>query len=128
MPLTQREIIKHLNLPPGTSPWDRINIDMAAYYQSRQMAAWSSPRPDYERWRLGLGSYNAGLGSLLKAQKACGGARLWRVIETCLPQITGGNAHETQTYVVRIERWWRELGGCAPFAAPRELQGEWGCP
>lgn len=127
MPATWREVAGRLRLPPGSTPHDAIAIEAGAYYQARQMAGWTAERPDYERWRLGLAGYNAGTGNILRAQRACAGAALWGEIKTCLPQVTGRNASETMTYVVRIERWWQELGACIPFMAPPMLQQEWAC-
>jgi hypothetical protein len=127
MPATWAETRARLNLPPGASPHDRIAFEAWAFYMAKMMAVWSSPRPAHERWRLGLASYNAGAGNIIAAQRACAGARDWRAIELCLPMVTGRHAAETRTYVPRIERWGREMGACAPFAAPRELQEEWGC-
>lgn len=127
MPATWAETAAQLRLPPGSTPHDRIAIEAGAFYMARLMRTWSSPRPDYERTRLAQASYNAGPGSIIRAQRACAGARLWRDIETCLHLITGRNAEETRTYVERIERWWRAMGACAPLAAPAALQEEWGC-
>lgn len=128
MPATFGDISDRLNLPPGSTPFDRLAIEWGAYYQASMMRYWRSQRPEHERWRLGLGSYNAGAGSLTRAQRLCNGARDWRDIQPCLRQVTGErNSHETSTYVERIERWWRSMGACAPLAAPRGLQDEWGC-
>ena len=82
-------------------------IAMGARYQGAQMHQWRGrARPGVESWRLGLASYNAGLGNVLKAQKACEGRRDWRDVRLCQNEITGtANAHETITYVTRIERW-----------------------
>jgi soluble lytic murein transglycosylase-like protein len=127
MPRTWIEVAAQLNLPPGSTPHEDIAIDAGAYYMARMMRTWSSPRPDFERTRLAQASYNAGAGNIINAQRACNGARDWRNIETCLHLITGRNAEETRTYVERIERWWLAMFGCEPFAAPRDLQAEWGC-
>lgn len=121
MPATWAEVAQRLNLPPGSTPHGRIAIDAGAFYQARQMAAWTARRGDYDRWQLGLASYNGGLGNMLKAQRLCGDARLWQDIEPCLPQVTGIHANETRTYVSRIKRWWRDFGGCEPFKGAREL-------
>lgn len=95
------------------------------------MAVWIWDRPLYERWRLGTAGYNAGTGNILSAQQVCldrgQPARMWDEIELCLPAVTGHHAKETRTYIRRIERNWRGMGGCKPFAAPPALQEEWGC-
>jgi len=54
-------------------------------------------------------SYNAGAGNIIRAQSLCGGALDWTGIAPCLPQVTGHHAHETITYVERIDRWYRSL-------------------
>jgi len=79
--------------------------EAGAFYMARLQRAWSSPRPQMERHRLAQASYNAGMGHILKAQRACGGARDWGEISPCLPSITGRNARETIGYVDAIARW-----------------------
>ena len=107
MPATWAEAQAHFGI--RASPHDDIAIEAGAWYMMRQMGVWRSPRPARERWRLALASYNAGAGNIIRAQRACDGARDWRDIETCLPMITGHHATETRTYVVRTERWWAEM-------------------
>lgn len=89
------------------SPHDPAAIELGAYYMARLTRGW---RPDgrtpRERHLLALASYNAGMGSILKAQARCGGAVLWAAIEPCLAQVTGPrNAAETQGYVRLVPRW-----------------------
>jgi len=88
-------------------------IKAGAYYMGKLRDEWSAPRPAADRYSLSAASYNAGLGSLLKAQRRCGGANLYSEIIECLPAVTGRHAKETRTYVSRIWRWWRLmlLGG-----------------
>lgn len=109
MPGTWAEVAGQLDLPPGSTPHQDIAIDAGAFYQARMMSIWIWDRPLRERWRLGLASYNAGAGNILRAQRACDNARYWSEIETCLPQITGHHSVETRTYVRRIERWEAEM-------------------
>jgi len=128
MPATWREVRAKLGLPPGATPHARIAIEAGAYYMVRQMGAWTARRSATERWRLGLASYNAGLGNILAAQGACGGALGWREIAPCLSAITGRHAAETLGYVRLVPGHWRQrFGGCGYFAAPPELAGEWQC-
>jgi soluble lytic murein transglycosylase-like protein len=123
MPGTWIEAQARLGYQAELTPHDDIAIEAGAWYMARTMAVWSGrPRPRLEIWRLGLASYNAGAGNIIAAQSACQGARDWRVIETCLPQITGRHAAETRAYVPRIERHWRSLAGADPRAAPREIR------
>lgn len=127
MPATWRDVSRRLNLPANASPNDRVAIRAGAFYMAQVMSVWTANRPDFERWRLGLASYNAGSGNIIRAQRVCNGARMWHDIQICLPQVTGRNADETRTYTVRIERWWRAMGGCAAVLAPYGIQEEWGC-
>ena len=77
-------------------------IRAQAWYMERMSRVWLSPRPEKERLELALASYNAGAGSLIRAQRLCRGARDWKVVKGCLPQVTGGSATETLAYVPRV--------------------------
>ncbi len=69
--------------------------------------SWKSPRPPLDRHTLALGSYNAGIGNLLKAQRLCDNARLYDEIIPCLPRVTGHHSAETIGYTRNIvERWY----------------------
>lgn len=85
-------------------------IRAGAFYMRRLMLIWKEPRPPMSRRQLAQASYNAGAGSLIKAQKLCDGARRYQGIVWCLPRVTGErNARETTTYVERIARWHRMM-------------------
>lgn len=107
MPATWSEAQAHFGI--RASPHDDIAIEAGAWYMMRQMSVWRSPRPEVERWRLALASYNAGAGNIIRAQRLCEGERDWREIRACLPAVTGHHANETRTYVDRVQRWWGEL-------------------
>lgn len=124
MPATAREVGAQLGLTGGWVHTD-VAIEAGAFYMARLSGGWTSPRPALERHRLAQASYNAGFGNILKAQRACGGARDWAQIQLCLPQVTGHHAAETRAYVRRIERWWRELAAGDPLAAPPALAAQW---
>ncbi|HEX7075077.1 MAG TPA: transglycosylase SLT domain-containing protein, partial [Hyphomicrobiaceae bacterium] len=82
------------------SPHDvRYAIEAGAYYDSRLYRQWRAPRPETDRISLMLASYNAGLGSILNAQRRCNGAPLYAEIIACLPQVTGRHSSETIGYV-----------------------------
>jgi len=69
--------------------------------------SWKSERPAMDRHKLALGSYNAGIGHLLKAQKLCGGPKLYEDIIACLPMITGRHSKETINYTrLIVDRWY----------------------
>lgn len=74
-------------------------------------AAWGArSRTALEKQRLALASYNAGLGSILSAQRNCSEALLWDSIAPCLPAATGAaNAKQTIDYVARIARLKAQL-------------------
>lgn len=106
MPATFRELKAQTGLAAAT-PHDLAAIDLGAYYMARLTRSW---RPDgrspRERHLLALASYNAGLGSILKAQARCDGAVHWAAIQPCLAQVTGPrNAAETTGYVRLVPQW-----------------------
>jgi len=113
LPGTFRDVQRALRLPPDASPHHDIAIAAGAYYMASLRRQWSAPRPVDDRFNLGLASYNAGLGNVLGAQRACGGAALYDDIMACLPQVTGAHARETLGYAPAIWKWRRimEAGG-----------------
>lgn len=112
MPATWREVTHALGRPGADVHDAEIAIDAAAYYMLKLRRAWKGrDRSPMARQDLALASYNAGMGSILKAQRRCGDALLWVHIAPCLPQVTGvRNAHETTTYVSNIAKWRAKLG------------------
>lgn len=115
MPGTWSEVSRQLGYGTVSPHLARYAIPAGAYYMGRLRAAWSAPRPPADRYSLALASYNAGLGSLLKAQRLAGGAAGYRPIAAKLPDVTGRYSAETLTYVRRIWRWWQlMLLGDAP--------------
>lgn len=109
MPGTWADVSRHLDME-GVSPLvAEPAIHAGAYYMRQLRNSWSSPRPEKDRHFLAAASYNAGLGNLLKAQKACNMAILLDEIMACLPQITGHHSKETITYVERIQRWFQQM-------------------
>lgn len=97
---------------PGTSIFEpKLNLIQGTRYQAWQVGQWlGRPRSPAELYELGMAGYNAGLGHILKAQAACGGARTWEGVKPCLPGITGKNARETFGYIERHRRWRKQLG------------------
>ena len=77
-----------------------------AYYMRKLRNSWSWHRPAIEKNKLAQASYNAGMGNILKAQKKCDNALLWKDISPCLKDITGDYSRETITYIKRIEKWY----------------------
>lgn len=130
MPGTWREVAGQLAIP-AASPHDELAIEAGAFYMARLTGIWTARRDPHERHRLAQASYNAGAGNILRAQSTCARHEephhLWGEIRECLPGVTGRHARETINYVRLIEEHWQGMGGCAPGAAPRDLQDEWGC-
>ena len=128
MPATWAEIEKALgwrNVSPHSA---HHNIFGGVWYQARMARIWAGRgRAIAEAYDLGLASYNAGAGTILKAQTLCSDRRLWGEIAPCLVQASGpANAKQTRDYVRNIARWrammpmqscsWRgHRGGCAPI-------------
>lgn len=108
MPATSAEIARQLNLPD--QPFDPLlNIKFGVYYMQRMWRTWTDER-DLERLRFALGSYNAGVGNILKAQSLAAPTDQWWAIAKALPRVTGiGHARETVGYVKRVEAFYREL-------------------
>lgn len=109
MPGTWQEVAQELGYGDVSPHLAGPAIEAGAYYMAKLRKTWSSPRPEEARHKLAQASYNAGAGNIIKAQRLCDGALLWRRIRDCLPQVTGHHSQETITYVQRIERWWRML-------------------
>lgn len=102
MPGTWKE--NAAKIDAGDNPFDaKQSLRVGAFYLRRVIKFWDAYRPPHERVFLGLASYNAGPGNILKAQRQCGGARTWANIRPCLPQITGHHSKETINYVKHIQ-------------------------
>lgn len=110
MPGTWADISRQIGSAGADRRDARVSIMAGQYYMAQLRHAWRSPRPDLDRQHLAEASYNAGLGSLLKAQDRCGGAVLYSAIVPCLGDVTGPQfSHETTTYVTRIDEWWKMM-------------------
>ena len=106
MPDTWADIERQLALGTVSRSSAGPAIEGGAYYMARLRRSWSAPRPVDDRQYLAQAGYNAGLGSLLKAQQLCPPGILWVTIARCLPRVTGpDNAQQTTTYVKRIAQW-----------------------
>lgn len=107
MPATAREVSSKLNTSPESFWLPEVSIRAAGFYMRKLILSWKSPRPPLDRHKLALGSYNAGIGHLLKAQRLCDNARLYDDIIACLPQVTGRHSKETIGYTKNIvDRWY----------------------
>jgi len=107
MPGTWRDIAGGLRLPAHATAFDpKFNVKASAYYMRKQVNIWTSPRPPLDRLFLGMASYNAGAGNIIKAQRHCGMPSLYRDIIECLPEITGHHSKETIGYVENIYKFY----------------------
>lgn len=122
MPGTWKEVTRLLNL--GALPPTHAGAAILgwAVYQGRMLRIWAADRPWRDRVLLALASYNAGPGSILRAQEArhrlepgfpaVPAPRLYADIIVCLPTITGPrHSRETTAYGPAIFRRWALLEG-----------------
>ncbi len=101
----------------------RWNIAGGIRYNRRLWDVWKAERTYYERLFFTFGSYNAGLGNILKAQRKALAANLptdeWESIEKILPEVTGHYSKETINYVKRIRKIRWELRSSLHFIDAR---------
>lgn len=102
MPATWKEVAEQLQMQQANPRMAGPAIEAGAFYMARLRNGWHSPRPETDRLQLALASYNAGMGNLIRAQKACGMPVEYPAIAQCLPQITGHHARETLHYVPAV--------------------------
>ena len=106
MDFTWDEVAPQLMFPTGANAFaPELSIQAAAFYDAKLRRQWKTQRPEKDRMNLTFASYNAGLGNILKSQRACDNATLYPAIIECLHLITGRHSHETKTYVTRIRKW-----------------------
>jgi len=106
MPRTFKEITRKNPRIKGTRKQPRWNIAAGIYYNRMLWNLWEAERPFTDKLNFMFGSYNAGKGSILKAQKKAGGKglnpNLWESIVEALPDVTGRRSKETIQYVRKI--------------------------
>jgi membrane-bound lytic murein transglycosylase F len=106
MPRTFTEITRKNHSIKGTRAQPRWNIAAGIYYDRTLWNLWKAERPFFDRINFMFGSYNAGKGSILKAQKVAENKgfnpNLWKSIEPALPLVTGKRSKETIGYVRKI--------------------------
>ncbi|MCK4389599.1 MAG: transglycosylase SLT domain-containing protein [Desulfobacterales bacterium] len=106
MPKTFEEIIRKNPSIKGTREQPRWNIAAGIYYDRMIWKAWKAERPFRDRINFMFGSYNAGKGNILKAQKIAKkgelNPNLWVSVEHSLPKVTGRRSNETIGYVKKI--------------------------
>ncbi|MCF8053199.1 MAG: transglycosylase SLT domain-containing protein [Desulfobacterales bacterium] len=108
MPRTFEEIVEKNPTIKGSRMQPRWNIAAGIYYDRQLWNLWKAERPLQDRVRFMFGSYNAGRGNILKAQKKAKrkgfSPNLWPSIERTLPEVTGRRSEETLGYVKKIDR------------------------
>lgn len=105
MPATWQDVLAQLHFGVADRHEAKIAIQAGAYYMAQQRRfkpwrSWADPDKHY----MAQGSYNAGAGNIMKAQRLCN-ATNWAETIKCLPDITGDNARETIAYIDRINHW-----------------------
>lgn len=107
MPKTFREISRKNQTIRGTREQPRWNIAAGIYYDRQLWKMWKAERQFQDRIGFMFGSYNAGKGNVLKAQKRAEreglDPNLWESIEATLPGVTGKRSRETIGYVKKID-------------------------
>jgi soluble lytic murein transglycosylase-like protein len=82
------------------------NIAAGIYYNRQLWRQWESGAADADRGHFMFGSYNAGRGTILRAQKVALGKsldeQLWLNIRNVAPDVPGWRHKETLEYVQRI--------------------------
>ncbi|MCP3921163.1 MAG: transglycosylase SLT domain-containing protein [Desulfobacterales bacterium] len=109
MPATFEEIKSQNRFLRGKRSYSpRWNIAAGIFYNRKLWKSWKAKRPFQDRLDFMFGSYNAGLGNIIKAQKIAAlfifiDENLWSSIVRTLPKVTGKHSKETIGYVKRIK-------------------------
>ena len=106
MPRTFEEIrLKNPSIE-GVLEHPQWNIAAGIWYDRQNFVAWTAERPFDEQLKFMFGSYNAGRGNILRAQRFALqdglNGTVWASIAQRLPSVTGSRARETVAYVSRI--------------------------
>ena len=106
MPATFEEIRQKHPAIEGALEHPQWNIAAGIWYDRRNFVAWTADRTFDDRLKFMFGSYNAGRGNILRAQRSALqeglNGTLWASIEQRLPSVTGSRSRETVAYVSRI--------------------------
>ena len=120
MPSTYHEIISHR--PEMTAIDDpQWNIAAGIMHDRDMWTLWKDSVPDDDRWRFMFGGYNAGEGTIFRAQGVARASKLnertWPNIESVAPTVPRWRYKETLGYVHTIEENRKRL---SPLTAPRD--------
>lgn len=107
MPRTFEEIKTKNPEIKGAANHPRWNIAAGIFYDRTLWKTFKAERPFQDKIDFMFGSYNAGKGNIIKAQKIAKkqgkNPNLWESITTSLPHITGKYSKETIEYVRKIK-------------------------
>lgn len=107
MPKTFEEILQKNPAIRGTREQPRWNIAAGIWYDRSLWDIWKAKRARQDRIDFMMGSYNAGKGHIIKAQKKAKqkgfDPNSWQSIEKTLPGVTGRHSRETTAYVRKIK-------------------------
>ena len=111
LPSTWGDITRDQPSLRGGSPFEpRYAIQGGAYYLRQQFNRFKDVSETVERYRMALGSYNAGFGNIRKARRHAEGADKWYQVVAALPSVTSvAHARETGNYIIRVEQFAQEL-------------------
>ena len=108
MPKTFEEIKYKNPSIKGSAQQPKWNIAAGIYYDRSIWKLWKAERPFSDRIAFMFGSYNAGKGNILKAQKIAENngldPNIWLSIEKNLIKVTGRHSKETIGYVNKINK------------------------
>lgn len=108
MPRTFEEISRKNPSIKGNREQPRWNIAAGIYYDKIIWKAWKEDHSFQDRINFMFGSYNAGRGNILKAQRIAKKeglkTNLWMSIEKALPKVTGKRSEETIDYIRTIRK------------------------
>ena len=102
LPATYREVQQQLGDLSDDLSDPADNIRAGSFYLRSQYNIWKADRPEEDRVKLGLASYNAGAGHLINAQRVAGGSPYWQDIAAKLNTQTGSHAPGTIKYANSI--------------------------
>ena len=118
MPATYAEI-QSKNPDMGDINDPRWNIAAGIYYDRQLWRSWTDPASITDRISFVLSSYNAGRGTILKAQDTAAqeglDSRTWINVETVAPRVPRWRHVETIGYVRRIQSFYDLLSQRSGF-------------
>jgi len=112
MPATYQEI-QSKNPEIGEINDPRWNIAAGIFYDRKLWTSWTQHESITDRLSFVLSSYNAGRGTILKAQNTAEkeglNSKTWNSVETVAPKVPRWRYEETLNYVRRIQSFYIDL-------------------